>query len=304
MIYPSGRAVWAAAAGAVPAFLVALALPSLWYLGLLWICLLLAFLAVDAAAGRGRKSLAASLHAPPQVGVGGQFTVHVAARFSGRTRTLEARVGHDERLAPIGGTGGPLAPTKRRRIARPAVPGAAARHRQLRSSVAALARAVRTGLEPGRPADGKQGGSVARRPQRPRPGDHAAAAQRPARRACAAPGRPGPGIRGAQGLSARHGPADDRLEAQRPPRQASGARVPYRGEQQHRAGHRQRTPDVRAGRRPAEGGPGGGGGLAVGVHCAQGRRHGQPVQLRCAAARRQRRGARLGQLRDDPEAGG
>ncbi|RWP27397.1 DUF58 domain-containing protein [Mesorhizobium sp.] len=112
MIYPSGRAVWAAAAGAVPAFLVALALPSLWYLGLLWICLLLAFLAVDAAAGRGRKSLAASLHAPPQVGVGGQFTVHVAARLSGRTPTLEARVGHDERLALIGGTGGPLAATK------------------------------------------------------------------------------------------------------------------------------------------------------------------------------------------------
>ncbi|RWO06136.1 MAG: DUF58 domain-containing protein [Mesorhizobium sp.] len=112
MIYPSGRAVWAAAAGAVPAFLVALALPSLWYLGLLWICLLLAFLAVDAAAGRGRKSLAASLHAPPQVGVGGQFTVHVAARLSGRTPTLEARVSHDERLAPIGGTGGPLAATK------------------------------------------------------------------------------------------------------------------------------------------------------------------------------------------------
>ncbi|RWM91033.1 MAG: DUF58 domain-containing protein [Mesorhizobium sp.] len=111
MIYPSGRAVWAAAAGAVPAFLVALALPSLWYLGLLWICVLIAFLAVDAAAGRGRKSLAASVHAPPQVGVGGQFTVHVAARFSGRTRTLEARVGHDEHLAPIGGSGGPLAAT-------------------------------------------------------------------------------------------------------------------------------------------------------------------------------------------------
>jgi uncharacterized protein (DUF58 family) len=112
LIYPSGRAVWAAAAGAVPAFLVALALPSLWYLGLLWICLLLAFLAVDAAAGRGRDSLTASLHAPPQVGVGGQFTVHVAARFPGRTPTLEARVGHDERLAPMGGTGGPLAATK------------------------------------------------------------------------------------------------------------------------------------------------------------------------------------------------
>ncbi|RWO58783.1 DUF58 domain-containing protein [Mesorhizobium sp.] len=112
MIYPSGRAVWTAAAGAVPAFLVALALPSLWYLGLFWICLLLAFLAVDAAAGRGRESLAASLQAPPQVGVGGQFSVHVVARFPGRTPTLEARVGHDERLAPIGGTGGPLAATK------------------------------------------------------------------------------------------------------------------------------------------------------------------------------------------------
>ncbi|PAQ05231.1 DUF58 domain-containing protein [Mesorhizobium temperatum] len=111
MIYPSGRAVWTAAAGAVPAFLVALVLPSLWYLGLLWICVLLAFLAVDAAAGRGRASLDASLHTPPQVGVGGQFIVHVAANFASRTRTLEARVGHDARLAPMGGTGGALVPT-------------------------------------------------------------------------------------------------------------------------------------------------------------------------------------------------
>ncbi|TIS49289.1 MAG: DUF58 domain-containing protein, partial [Mesorhizobium sp.] len=79
MIYPSGRAVWAAAAGAIPAFLIALALPSVWYLGLLWICALLAFLAVDAAAGRGRASLSATLTAPPQVGGGGRFTLHIAA---------------------------------------------------------------------------------------------------------------------------------------------------------------------------------------------------------------------------------
>ncbi|TIR75013.1 MAG: DUF58 domain-containing protein, partial [Mesorhizobium sp.] len=79
MIYPSGRAVWAAAAGAIPAFLIALALPHVWYLGLLWICALLAFLAVDAAAGRGRASLSATLTAPPQVGVGGRFTLHIAA---------------------------------------------------------------------------------------------------------------------------------------------------------------------------------------------------------------------------------
>ncbi|WFP74568.1 DUF58 domain-containing protein [Mesorhizobium sp. WSM4906] len=108
MIYPSGRAVWAAAAGAIPAFLIALALPHVWYLGLLWICALLAFLAVDAAAGRGRSSLGATLTAPPQVGVGGRFTLHIAAGLGARTRRLQARVQHDQRLAPVNGTGGAL----------------------------------------------------------------------------------------------------------------------------------------------------------------------------------------------------
>ncbi|TRC81045.1 DUF58 domain-containing protein [Mesorhizobium sp. WSM4307] len=108
MIYPTGRAVWAAAAGAIPAFLIALALPHVWYLGLLWICVLLAFLAVDAAAGRGRASLSASLSAPPQVGVGGRFTVHVAASLGQQARVLQARVGHDQRVEPVGHTGGAL----------------------------------------------------------------------------------------------------------------------------------------------------------------------------------------------------
>lgn len=108
MIYPSGRAVWAGAAGAIPAFLIALALPSFWYLGLLWICALFAFLAVDAAAGRGRAALSAKLSAPPQVGVGGRFTLHIAASLGGRPRALQARVGHDTRLAPVNGTGGAL----------------------------------------------------------------------------------------------------------------------------------------------------------------------------------------------------
>ncbi|RWD85685.1 DUF58 domain-containing protein [Mesorhizobium sp.] len=108
MIYPSGRAVWAAAAGAIPAFLIALALPSVWYLGLMWICALLAFLAVDAAAGRGRASLSATLTAPPQVGVGGRFTLHIAAGLGARPRRLQVRVGHDQRLSPVNGTGGAL----------------------------------------------------------------------------------------------------------------------------------------------------------------------------------------------------
>jgi uncharacterized protein (DUF58 family) len=108
LIYPSGRAIWAAAAGAIPAFLIALALPHVWYLGLLWICVLLAFLAVDAAAGRGRASLDATLTAPPQVGVGGRFTLHIAAGLAQRPRRLQARVGHDQRLAPVMRTGGAM----------------------------------------------------------------------------------------------------------------------------------------------------------------------------------------------------
>ena len=153
LIYPSSRAVWAGAAGAVPAFLVALALPSHWYLGLLWICVLLAFLAVDAAAGRGRASLTASLQAPPQVGVGRQFAVHVDARFAGRPPPgIEARVGHDARLAPLGGTGGALVPDADGGSLDLRLPGLAARHRQLRPAVGALARAVRPGLEAGRAA--------------------------------------------------------------------------------------------------------------------------------------------------------
>jgi uncharacterized protein (DUF58 family) len=109
MIYPSARAVWAAAAGAVPAFLIALALPSLWYLGLLWICVLLAFLAVDATAGPGPASLTAKLVAAPQVGIGGQFGVKVAASFAGAAPApVEARVSHDERVVPLGTAQGVL----------------------------------------------------------------------------------------------------------------------------------------------------------------------------------------------------
>ena len=100
MIYPTGRAVWAAAAGAVPAFLIALALPSFWYLGLVWICALLAFLLVDITAGAQRAALTASLQAPPQAGVGAEFAVRVAAGFEGAApAAVQVRVGHDGRVA-------------------------------------------------------------------------------------------------------------------------------------------------------------------------------------------------------------
>lgn len=112
MIYPSGRCVWAAVIGVIPAFLVALALPSIWYLGLLWMCVLLGFLAVDASAGPGRASLTAGLQSVPQVGIGGQFPVFISAHFTDQWPSrIEARLAHDDRLLPLGEAGGALYPT-------------------------------------------------------------------------------------------------------------------------------------------------------------------------------------------------
>jgi uncharacterized protein (DUF58 family) len=95
--------VWLAAAGIIPAFLAALLMPDRWYLGLVWICLLLAFALVDAAAGPGRTALQGSLYSSRRVAVGGALAVKVDARFQGRPpRLIQARLGHDARLVPAG----------------------------------------------------------------------------------------------------------------------------------------------------------------------------------------------------------
>lgn len=134
MIYPTGRCVWAAVIGVIPAFLVALAVPSAWYLGLLWVCVLLAFLAVDASTGPGRASLTAGLRSVPQVGIGGQFPVFISAYFAGKWPSrIEARLAHDERLAPLGKAGGALYPT-------PEGGGLELRFRALRRGTASLDR--------------------------------------------------------------------------------------------------------------------------------------------------------------------
>ena len=153
LIYPSSRAVWAAAAGAVPAFLVALALPSLWYLGLLWICVLLAFLAVDAAAGPA--GIADRQPAGAAAGRRRRAVRRPCRRPLCRPRaapSIEARVGHDD--AP-----GAARPPRRALVPTPAAArstcaSSAVRRGtgELRPAVAALARAVRAGLEAGRAA--------------------------------------------------------------------------------------------------------------------------------------------------------
>lgn len=109
MIYPRVRAVWLAALGAAPAFIVAVALPQVWYIGLLWICALTAFLLVDAGAGLSRASVSARLVSAPQVGIGGRFPVHVQAEFATTPPPLvQARLGYDDRVASLGNPEGSL----------------------------------------------------------------------------------------------------------------------------------------------------------------------------------------------------
>ena len=107
MIYPSGRAIALAGAGALPALLAAFIAPGWWYLALLWIALVLGFMAVDALAGAGLKALEWTLAAPAEIGVGGAVPVRIAV--SGIDGPVEARLGHDALLA----TGGTRAPVMR-----------------------------------------------------------------------------------------------------------------------------------------------------------------------------------------------
>jgi uncharacterized protein (DUF58 family) len=99
LIYPSGRAGVLAAAAAVPAFAIAVAVPQFWYAGLIGVILVLALTAVDAVAAAPNRSMKAQLTAPPGAYVGQNIDVAITApALAGR---VEARVGHDERLALV-----------------------------------------------------------------------------------------------------------------------------------------------------------------------------------------------------------
>jgi uncharacterized protein (DUF58 family) len=99
LIYPSGRAGVLAAAAAVPAFAIAVAVPQFWYAGLIGVILVLALTAVDAVAAAPNRSMKAQLTAPPGAYVGQNIDVAITApALAGR---VEARLGHDERLALV-----------------------------------------------------------------------------------------------------------------------------------------------------------------------------------------------------------
>lgn len=99
MIYPSARAATLAAAGALPAFLIALLLPAYWYLGLIWTLGVAAMTLVDGLSGPSLADLAASVTAPAATMVGSRVPVRLRARFAGPSpRKLEAALGFDEKL--------------------------------------------------------------------------------------------------------------------------------------------------------------------------------------------------------------
>ena len=99
MIYPSGRAGILAAAAAVPAFAVAVAVPAYWYAGLIGVILILALTAVDALAAVPKRLMEGRVAAPPGAYVGQDINVAITA--PPLSTRMEARIGHDERLAIV-----------------------------------------------------------------------------------------------------------------------------------------------------------------------------------------------------------
>jgi uncharacterized protein (DUF58 family) len=103
VIYPARRAAWLAAAAALPALAVALMLPAAWYLGLLPLCLLAAFIVVDAVSGVAPPSVVPRVALPAMIGVGTQARVMLGADFArGVPRRIEGRIATDARLRTIG----------------------------------------------------------------------------------------------------------------------------------------------------------------------------------------------------------
>jgi uncharacterized protein (DUF58 family) len=102
LIYPSGRAAALAAAAAVPAFVIAVAVPAYWYAGLFGVAFIVALALVDLAVSAPVASMRARVEAPRGAYVGQDVSVTV--RADGAARRIEAAVGHDDKLVARRGT--------------------------------------------------------------------------------------------------------------------------------------------------------------------------------------------------------
>jgi uncharacterized protein (DUF58 family) len=103
VIYPSARATTLAAAGALPAFVIALMVPAFWYLGLAWTLGVLAITLVDALSGASLAEVTTSVDVPAMAMVGATVPVRLDARFDGASpRAVEAALGVDDKLTGDG----------------------------------------------------------------------------------------------------------------------------------------------------------------------------------------------------------
>lgn len=93
MIYPTGRAVLLAAAGAPVALVVGVLLPGLWYIGLGWPLFVFALTAIDAVTGAWPRNPQAELDVATTANVGADIPATVRLSFPrAAPRTVEAIV--------------------------------------------------------------------------------------------------------------------------------------------------------------------------------------------------------------------
>lgn len=101
MIYPTARSIVLTALGAPAALVIGVMVPQFWYLGLVWVVLVIALTVFDGLSAPGRTQLDIELDKPMAVGVGAPFSVTTRLRFSnarGAPRKVELAQRVDERL--------------------------------------------------------------------------------------------------------------------------------------------------------------------------------------------------------------
>ena len=97
MIYPGARAIGLAAAMAIPALIVALAAPAVWYAGLIGVIFVAALTLVDGLTAISPNVVAAQLELPPAIAVGSTVTLAAAVGVRGQ----QTRIEHDTRLVAV-----------------------------------------------------------------------------------------------------------------------------------------------------------------------------------------------------------
>lgn len=125
MIYPSARSVVLTALGAPAALVIGVMMPQIWYVGLVWVVLLVMLTALDAISAKPPSSLKLELEAPPVTGVGAPFIATVHARFVRKDGSVSPR-GAPRRVEIAAALGDRLDPSGSRRAFVPMVGGQAA----------------------------------------------------------------------------------------------------------------------------------------------------------------------------------